>query len=748
MKKSISIAIGILLIVVSMPSIARETTTNLPDGELLPSPVMTSTSIVEPFIPEIVSYKRAEGFITTLDSVKARVVLPPGEYFAVYVDAAAGTLGFSPQESPLDSALEAWVSIAPTELQAQLRLNLGDVAPASAALYLEVLAEADPLWLDEIFFCLANLAPEILTLPELTFLLPENVEQIYKRDSVLNYVEIIDLGTPGTPDHSTIARYFTRDTGMTTIDTITIDSEMFYRHVMFPKITDELPLYIDELSGSPADPWAGRFWRTWFWDVTETAIVGAETLDCWALGDSLLDIDVLWNGIQNTDTDNGAVGVITKWIKDVLVFTSDDERPHQPVRIYGKHMGRCGEHEDITTAAARMALIPCRNIEAISTDHVWNEFWTGWRWAGWEPVNTYVDRQWVYADSWGKEFATVFEHRGDGFYIPVTDRYSHEICTVDMTVLDSGGKPIDGAKIMVAAASGTSIYYDCILFTDSRGKAVDLSGDAKHLYWRVDSEIGYNPDPGYVDNLVTNTVDGATFTRTMNIPGTMPHLDWTAATPTTSPVAYLGSRISPVGEFIKHEGPFDDATTHYYNAMSTDAYGFALFALDDAEFARFEAGSSFAALGMIECTDFGGIEVPVDAESYWLVVSNKGNVMNTLVGDIVVALHDSSTGIVEMETPEVYSLSVFPNPFNSAIQISFSAGVGATDGRFGQVGVEIYDISGHLVADLPVTTGGEPQVVPSPAVTWHPAQSIGSGVYFVRAYIGEIEFSKRIVYLK
>jgi len=54
-----------------MPSISRETTTNLPDGELLPSPEMTSMPVVEPFIPMVVSYKRAEGFITTLDSVKA-----------------------------------------------------------------------------------------------------------------------------------------------------------------------------------------------------------------------------------------------------------------------------------------------------------------------------------------------------------------------------------------------------------------------------------------------------------------------------------------------------------------------------------------------------------------------------------------------------------------------------------------------------------------------------------------------------
>ena len=764
MKRSIAA----IMLLIAVPIFSREATTNLPDEELLFSPEKSPSAVVEPARPTVVSYERDAAFISTIDSVGLRVVLPPGEYFSVYVDAAAGTLGYSPQESPLDSALESWVIRAPENMQTQLRLNLADLDPASADLYIDVLASADPLWLDELFFCLANLAPEILERPELTFLLPENVAQVYKSDSVLNYVEIVDLGTPETPSQSTIARYFTTDTGMTGIDTIVLDSDMYYRYVMFPKITDELPLYISESTGDPVDPWSGHFWRTFFWDVTETAIVGAETLDCWALSDSLLDKDVLWNGIHNSDSDNGAIGVVTKWIKDCFVFDSDDERPHQPVRIYGKHMGRCGEHEDITTAAARAALIPCRNIESISTDHVWNEFWTGWRWAGWEPVNTYVDNQWVYADGWGKEFATVFEHRGDGFYIPVTDRYSHEISTVNMTAHDLGGRPIDGAKIMVAAASGTSIYYDCILFTDSRGEAVDLSGDAKHLYWRVDSEIGSNPAPGYVDNLVTNTVDGVTYNQSMSISGTMPHLVWSAATPTTAPVSYLGSRVSPVGSYLRHEGFFDDDETHYY-LKSDAAYGFSLFALDDAEFARFAAGSSFAALGMVERTDFGGIEVPVDAESYWLVLANINNLSHTLVGDLVVALHDSSTAVPEADLPKALSLSVFPNPFNSTITIVFdygsesrsgeqvgcgpaAGGVGASDARSGQVGIEIFDISGRLVADLPVTTCDESQVVPTPRI-WQPDESVGSGVYFVRARFDKLsdrekQITKRVVYLK
>ncbi|MCK5833843.1 T9SS type A sorting domain-containing protein [bacterium] len=739
---------------------SRGITTSDLGTPIVSSEIQISTGIY-PVESRDVSYKTPSTFMTTLDSLSVRVVLPPGEYFAVYVDAEAETLGFEPQESPLDSALEWWVSNAPEFLQTQLRLNLADVDTLYAATYIPVLADADPLWLDELYFCLANLPPEVLEMPELAYLLPENVEYIYKFDSLLNYVEVVDLGTPGTPNHSTITRYFTKDTGMTSIDTVEIDAQTYYWHVMFPKISDELPLYIDPNTGDPVDPWSGAFWRKWFWDVSETGIVGADTFFCWPLGDSLMAQDVLWNGVCNTDIDNGAIGVITKWIKAVLQFTSDDERPHQPVRIYRKHMGRCGEHEDITNAAARMALIPCRNIEAISQDHVWNEFWTGWRWAGWEPVNTYIDNQWAYADGWGKQFATVFEHRGDGLFIPVTDRYSHEIATVDMTIYDSSDRPIDGAEIMIASAEGTSIFYDCIFHTNSRGKAVNYVGDAKHLYWRADAVIGSNPGPGYVDNLVTNTVDGITFTRTMNISASMPIHNWTAATPTSSPVAYLGARIAPVEEYIRRTGPFDDIETHYY-LRNDDAYGFALFALDDTEFANFTSGGAFSALAMVERTDYGGIEVPVEAGGYWLVVSNKENVANILVGDLIVALHDSSTSIDETDLPTDFTLSAYPNPFNSSVRIFVNAPAiwnSLESGNPERAVVEIFDIAGRRIAvlssearslsqnkgDFSPTSLNEIENV----FTWQPSETVGSGIYFVRAKIhNNTILKKNIVYLK
>ena len=105
-------------------------------------------------------------------------------------------------------------------------------------------------------------------------------------------------------------------------------------------------------------------------------------------------------------------------------------------------------------------------------------------------------------------------------------------------------------------------------------------------------------------------------------------------------------------------------------------------------------------------------------------------------------------GIEEKTRPDALGLFAYPNPFNSSITILPAAGgVGASNARSGQVGVQIFDIAGRLVADLPATTCGIPQVVPTPRI-WRPDKSVVSGIYLVRARVGDCESTERIIYLK
>jgi hypothetical protein len=104
--------------------------------------------------------------------------------------------------------------------------------------------------------------------------------------------------------------------------------------------------------------------------------------------------------------------------------------------------------------------------------------------------------------------------------------------------------------------------------------------------------------------------------------------------------------------------------------------------------------------------------------------------------------------------PVNITLSVFPNPFNSSVRISFdchSREGGNPAG--GGVKIEIYDIAGKRVftefvgAGLKPARAGGSETLPYETV-WRPAPSVPSGVYLVRAKIGDNEITRKAVYLK
>jgi hypothetical protein len=81
----------------------------------------------------------------------------------------------------------------------------------------------------------------------------------------------------------------------------------------------------------------------------------------------------------------------------------------------------------------------------------------------------------------------------------------------------------------------------------------------------------------------------------------------------------------------------------------------------------------------------------------------------------------------EPKKPNSLFVEITPNPFNSSVSISAPEGAK----------VEIFDIEGKKVGELP---GGE--------TIWKPEPSMGSGIYLIRATVGEQEVTKRVVYLK
>ncbi len=261
-----------------------------------------------------------------------------------------------------------------------------DVQDELSSLLLDV---DDPYLWDEVAFTIAHTSPEVLRYgsfyPELLVI---NAELVYAYDSELSYVELSDEGEPGVDaDYYTTATYLVEEDGA--VVSKTVDRDIYYWHVVHPRLEDEPPYFLDAwVSGTSVGPDQGMLWREFLWD--KAADDCPDEQECVLLRDYLTIADTVWKGKAETRDDNGAIGEITQYVWDAIDFGAGDERPVQPSRIYTVGAGNCGEHADLSCAAARTGLIPCRNVGARSNDHTWGEFWDD-RWVAFEPIGTHVD---------------------------------------------------------------------------------------------------------------------------------------------------------------------------------------------------------------------------------------------------------------------------------------------------------------------------------------------------------------------
>jgi len=81
-------------------------------------------------------------------------------------------------------------------------------------------------------------------------------------------------------------------------------------------------------------------------------------------------------------------------------------------------------------------------------------------------------------------------------------------------------------------------------------------------------------------------------------------------------------------------------------------------------------------------------------------------------------------------TPDLFTLNVYPNPFNAACQIEVSE---PSD-------VKIYDISGNIVAEMNISGGS--------SAIWSPEEYLSSGIYLISVVRdGNVE-SRKVIYMK
>lgn len=439
--------------------------------------------------------------------------------------------------------------------------------------YADLILENEFKFVDEIAFAIAHTSATVLlrgdVFPELFV---ENAKLLYLNDKYIDYADIVDYGDFASRNYHSTVKYNFNTSGL--IETMYVPRDIYYWYVVHPKITDEIPTYIDPSTGAPAAPPTGKFWRDYLFNHNDTAYPPDPQIDNNDDGvpdykyprdegpplmrAKLEGIKSLYNGIpynaprgyQNDGHNNTrpwgykdhAIEAVSNWVAKTLPLNqqevTDEERPIQPVRIAHHHNGNCGELQDLTVAAARTALIPATGVLLLAEDHVWSEFYeNGWhQWDNyWSDGGSVVDNFDNYWYGWGQRGGSgITKWHGDDHTTEVTAQYipEEDISYVTTRVLDRNGNPVDGARVMVGShwlTSGISDYQVTVPFpsiwnyTDSNGECrfmlATQEGKAdgnKNFSFKIISKVG-GAEQGK-----TELERGVDYTFTFILEGTVP----------------------------------------------------------------------------------------------------------------------------------------------------------------------------------------------------------------------------------
>ncbi len=687
------------------------------------------------------------GIWENTDNMSMDIVLPAHEQIGARYVSSTGRGEFFYSLGTENLEVSQAVNISPQWLRSQLRKTLLSLNPQKQHDFATMIANVEGWYIDEVAFCVAYASPEYLNSPYSNpQIFIENVQNIHAYASQLPYVEIHNEGSHLTPNYWSTVKYWRKDANGQ-LEQIMVPRDIYYWNVVFPKITDEISAYIDPdvvesnttHTNNIANPPTGYFWRSYFW---EFAGHGAPTL---------MSLLTSCQTLYNRDNSPGdAISAITSWINQNMDFTSNNERPHQPVRILTKGFGRCGEYADLTSATARTALIPCTNVSSISEDHTWNEFWES-DWVAWEPVNGYLNNPLVYEDGWGKVFGCVFQERADGLFTPVTQRYSSGISTINIQVVDASGLPVDAARV-VLAINNPSAVYDCEAYTDNNGMVSFVAGDNRSYLARVETSFGAYPLPaGSYAQLTTNSAHGATYNYQFELATALPLPAITVNTDIVDTVDdyrfYLNSVSSP-GYLITGRSAWDDidvlGTKPQHYTMVNQPATFAFMVTDADNQIMMQYDNNCMALyyqspfeGTV--TNFG---IPI-GQDWYAMIDNSHRHGNAIIlqGSVNLQYYNSNEDSV-VPGAQLRVVNLFPNPVKEETKLLLE--LGASE----EVGIKIFNARGQMVRNIPKLRYPQGQS----AITWDACDASGTrvsaGVYMVMVQGSGSSQIRKLVVLK
>uniref|UniRef100_A0A7C3UWV6 Transglutaminase domain-containing protein n=1 Tax=candidate division WOR-3 bacterium TaxID=2052148 RepID=A0A7C3UWV6_UNCW3 len=567
-----------------------------------------------------------------IDSVKIRTIIPEkGRVYIKFDDPIETLTVFLPYDSLTDLA-KAAVRRSPSWLAPDLAENLRRLSREKQDLYANLILSSSHPFVDEISFQVAHISPHILSADNFyPQLLIENVTYLYRIDSLLDYVRIIDYGEPSseTAYYSTVLYRIVSERG----DTMEILSpkEIYYWFILHPKISREICTYVDSLTGEPLPPPRGKFWRGYLFYHADPGYP--------PLSEYLLPVRTLWNSLRNDTANNGAIGAITNWLRRVMEFRPPQRRTYQPVQIYTQHHGTCTEWGILTPAVARAALIPSVQTRAYGNNHCWNEFYER-SWHQWEPVNKMINDTTRYDPVWWN-LAAGCNWRGDGFWWTVTERYT-PYCTLTVRVFDRDSLPVDGARVVIAGGPQPVNWFCAFAYTDQNGEAQFTLGDTNSYDCAIESDLGNIPFTRIIERARANTHYQCEF----NLSGMMPTLSILPDTFPQNPLNRYKVEISSQsqGEILFGMHPDDGSLFRERKGLGN----FDFFISDSVNFSRYLQNEDFRALLFTkEINQLETSFVFPTEQPYYLVFANDERIGNGIDLSFSVKLYKALSGLRE-----------------------------------------------------------------------------------------------------
>ncbi len=378
---------------------------------------------------------------------------------------------------------------------------------STANAFADAIISADPQYRDEIAYCIANTPTDVLLAMEDNGdidLLLVNARNVYDSAENLSYVRLLDSEEGTVCELRTAEGWFD------------ISRENYYRFVVHPRILFEIPGRIDATYwGTPWDTLAlsereylnfqpdslygdtpdHLFWREF---IPSDSSRGRTLEQRMAAAETYEEAVVLLCNFQSHSQPGGLMS---------FGYMTNDL---QPLTIYSKAYGSCGEQSILQTALCRACFIPSYVVGCRGEDHQWNQYLdpASERWNHWD-INygvSGIGNLWVSGegvDHKGKTISTITAFGPEGRLWPVTesvlapegsgymqgDSGYTRTALVEVSVTDPGGIPVGGAMVLVRSHWENANSVTAFDYTDDFGECSFL--------------LGWEPNGGYTFDIIS-----------------------------------------------------------------------------------------------------------------------------------------------------------------------------------------------------------------------------------------------------